>query len=42
MKGCGYDWSYPITPYIHVMIKHVPDILRRYGSLKHFSGQGRL
>ncbi|XP_066923203.1 uncharacterized protein [Clytia hemisphaerica] len=40
MNGCGYDWSYPVTPYIHIMVKHVPDVLRKYKTLRIFSGQG--
>ncbi|XP_066925709.1 uncharacterized protein [Clytia hemisphaerica] len=40
MNGCGYSWSYPVTPYIHILAKHVPDILRKYGTLRIFSGQG--
>uniref|UniRef100_A0A7M5V8K2 Uncharacterized protein n=2 Tax=Clytia hemisphaerica TaxID=252671 RepID=A0A7M5V8K2_9CNID len=40
MNGCGYDWSFPVTPYIHIMVKHIPDILRKYKTLRIFSGQG--
>ena len=29
-----------VTPYIHVLISHVPNILRQYGSLAPFSQQG--
>ena len=29
-----------ITPYIHVMLYHVPGIIKRLGSMKMFSGQG--
>jgi len=28
-----------ITPYIHIMVYHVPSMLRRFGNLKQFSGQ---
>ena len=41
MKGCGYDWTYPVTPYIHIMVKHVPELLRRFGTMQQFSGQGK-
>ena len=40
MNGCGYDWAYPVTPYIHIMVKHVKEIMKKYGSVKLFSGQG--
>ncbi|XP_066918734.1 uncharacterized protein [Clytia hemisphaerica] len=40
MNGCGYDWAFPVTPYIHIMTKHVPEILRKYKTLRIFSGQG--
>ena len=29
-----------VTPYIHVLMMHVPYLLRRYGNLQQFSGQG--
>jgi len=29
-----------ITPYVHIMVYHVPSMLRRFGNLKQFSGQG--
>ena len=35
----GYD-SKSITPYIHVMVYHVPKMLKTYGSIKQFTGQG--
>ena len=31
-----------ITPYMHVLVYHVPDQIRRYGSVRFFSGQGKL
>ena len=40
MKGPGYDAANPITPYIHVMVYHCPTLLRRYGNIKMFTGQG--
>ncbi|XP_057293784.1 uncharacterized protein LOC130622344 [Hydractinia symbiolongicarpus] len=40
MPGCGYDPSISVTPYIHIFVKHVPDLLRRFGTLRPFSGQG--
>lgn len=33
MPGCGYDRSISVTPYIHIFVKHVPDLLRRFGTL---------
>ena len=27
------------TPYIHIMVYHVPSMLQRFGNLKQFSGQ---
>ena len=41
MNGCGYCWDHPVTPYIHILAKHVPDILRKYRTLRIFSGQGK-
>ena len=35
----GYD-SNSITPYIHVMVYHVQKMLKTYGSIKQFTGQG--
>jgi len=29
-----------ITPYIHIMVYHVPSMLKRFGNLKQFLGQG--
>ena len=29
-----------VTPYIHILVSHVPDFLRQYGSLAPFSQQG--
>ena len=31
-----------VTPYMHCLVYHVPDMMRRYGSLKKFSCQGKL
>lgn len=30
-----------ITPYIHALVYHVPNMLRKYGNLKQFSCQGQ-
>ena len=38
-SGPGYMQRVIITPYIHSMIFHVPEMIRRHGSLRHFSGQ---
>ena len=40
MKGPGYDAANPITPYIHVIVYHCPTLLRKYGNIKMFTGQG--
>ena len=29
-----------ITPYIHIMVYHVPSMLKRFDNLKQFLGQG--
>ena len=29
-----------VTPYIHALVYHAPDILKKYGNIKKFSGQG--
>ena len=36
----GYQRKY-VTPYMHAFVFHVPDMMRHFGSLKQFSGQGR-
>ena len=35
----GYDSS-SITPYMHIMVYHVPKMLKTFGSIKQFTGQG--
>ena len=30
-----------VTPYMHIMVFHVPMMLRVFGNIKHFSGQGK-
>lgn len=42
MKSEGYNWTYPITPYIHMMVYHVPQMLERFQNLKQFTGQGKM
>lgn len=39
-SGPGYLAENIITPYIHIMVYHVPTMIRNNGSLKYFSGQG--
>ncbi|KAL5517740.1 hypothetical protein EMCRGX_G003349 [Ephydatia muelleri] len=34
----GYEKSH-VTPYMHCMVYHVPECIRRYGNLRKFSGQ---
>ena len=29
-----------VTPYMHCMVYHVPEMLKKYGNLRQFSGQG--
>ena len=41
MQGNGYAWTNPITPYIHILIRHLADILKKYKTLRIFSGQGQ-
>ena len=40
-SGPGYMQRVIITPYMHTLIYHVPEMLRKHGSLKFFSGQGK-
>ena len=41
-SGPGYSQTIIITPYMHAsLIYHVPALLRRHGSLRLFSGQGK-
>ena len=40
-SGPGYSQTVIITPYMHALIYHVPVLLRRHGSLKLFSRQGK-
>lgn len=39
-SGPGYKHTVIITPYMHILIHHIPYMLRRHGSLRIFSGQG--
>ena len=39
-SGPGYKDTVIITPYMHILIHHIPHMLRRHGSLQIFSGQG--
>lgn len=41
-SGPGYLAENIITPYMHVLIFHVPTMIRIHGSLKKFSGQGNV
>lgn len=38
--GPGYMHTIIVTPYMHILIYHVPCMLRKHGSLKTFSRQG--
>lgn len=38
--GPGYSQTVIITPYMHCMIYHAPTMMRKHGSLRHFSRQG--
>jgi len=42
MTGDGYAHTCPITPYIHLMIYHVPVMLQKYETMKIFTGQGKI
>lgn len=39
-SGPGYSQTVIITPYMHSMIYHIPMMMRKHGSLRHYSGQG--
>ena len=39
-SGTGYLHDTIITPYMHILVFHVPTMIRLHGSLKNFSGQG--
>ena len=29
-----------VTPYMHIMAYHVPEMMKKYGNVRQFSGQG--
>ena len=31
-----------ITPYIHSLVYHVPEMIKKFGNIKQFSGQGKV
>lgn len=31
-----------VTPYMHILVFHVPQMIQKYGNIKKFSGQGEL
>lgn len=31
-----------VTPYMHIMVHHVPEMIDNYGNIKQFSCQGKL
>ena len=39
--GPGYLKDVIITPFIHMLVFHVPNMSKIHGSLKNFSGQGK-
>ena len=39
-SGPGYMQTIIITPYVHNMIYHVPQMMKKHDSLRKFSGQG--
>jgi len=39
-SGPGYMKTIIITPKVHNMIYHVPQMMKKHGSLRTFSGQG--
>lgn len=41
-RGAGYTNETIMMPYIHILVYHVPTMIRNHGSLKYFSGQGNL
>ena len=42
MTGDGYVHTCLITPYIHMMIYHVPVMLQKFETMKIFTGQGKI
>ena len=36
----GYSRKH-VTPYMHIMVFQVPDMIERHGNIKMFSGQGK-
>jgi len=41
-SGAGYLAETIITPYMHILVFHVPTMMRIHGSLKNFSGRGNV
>ena len=39
-SGAGYLDQTIITPYMHILVFHVPTMMRLHGFLEKFSGQG--
>ena len=39
-SGSGYSQTAIIIPYMHSIIYHIPTMMRKHGSLRHYSGQG--
>ena len=29
-----------VTPYMHILVYHVPAMMKKFGSIRYFSGQG--
>ena len=39
--GCQGHQRMHVTPYMHILVYHVPGMLRRYDNLRQFSDQGK-
>lgn len=37
---CEGYWANNVTPYMHILVYHIPHFIREYGNIKEFSCQG--
>ena len=40
-SGPGYKHKVIITPYMHILVFHIPLMMQDHGNIKQFSGQGK-
>ena len=38
----GWKFKFVVTPYIHIMIMHIPDLMISLEGIKKFTGQGQI